>query len=95
MRKILLVHAIHLREVGHVVEEHVALDDALNPHARLLEYGNNVLAALRRLVGDAALGKRAGGVGGDLARDEDLGASDYGLGLGNVSVSCCSLEKLG
>jgi len=35
MFKILLIHAIHLREIRHVVEKHVALDNALDAHAGL------------------------------------------------------------
>lgn len=39
------------------------------------------LAARGRLVSDAALDQLALGRGGDLARDEDVGAGDDGLGV--------------
>jgi hypothetical protein len=75
--------------VRHVVKEHVHLDDAFNADTRLLQYAHNVLAALRRLVGDAAFDESTGVVGGDLAGHEDLGACDYGLGLCCVSQHLC------
>lgn len=81
MRKVLLEHAVHLGEVCHVVKEDVDLDDLLNGSVRLLQDGNDVLAALCSLVGDATLDQSAGLVGGNLAGNENLGAGDDGLGL--------------
>jgi hypothetical protein len=81
VRKVLLKHAVHLGKVRHVVEEDIDFDDTFDSNTSLLQYAHNVLAALRRLVGDAALDQGACVVGGDLARDEDLGACDDGLGL--------------
>ena len=82
VRKVLLEHAVHLGEVRHVVQKHVYFDDLLDRGVGLLQDGEDVLAALRGLVGDAAADQGAGFVGGDLARDVDVGAGDYGLGLG-------------
>lgn len=64
------------------------LDNPLNPHPSLSQYPHNILAALLRLVCDAALDQIALCVGGDLARDEDLGARNDGLGLCILSVPC-------
>lgn len=85
--KVLLEHAVHLGEVRHVVQEHVHLDDFLNGRVGFLQDGQDVLAALGGFVGDAAGDQGAGFVGGDLARDEDVGAGDYGLGLCGGGVS--------
>lgn len=82
MRKVLLEDAVHLGEVRHVVQENIHLDDLLHGRVGFLQNGQDVLAALRSLVGDAAVDQGAGFVGGDLARDVDVGAGDYGLGLG-------------
>lgn len=81
MRKVLLVDAVHLPKVGHVVQEDVALDDARDVAAGRRQDGLDVLAALGRLVGDAAFGEVAVLVGGDLAGDVDGWAGDDGLGL--------------
>jgi hypothetical protein len=62
------------------------LDNAVNADTSLLQDGDDVLAALCRLVRDAARDQLALVVGGDLARDEDLGAGDDGLAL----VCCVS-----
>jgi hypothetical protein len=86
VRKVLLEHAVHLGEVRHVVKEDVDLDDFLNGCVGLLENRDNVLAALCRLVGDAAFDQSTGLVGRDLTRDEDLGTGDDSLGLGDVSA---------
>jgi hypothetical protein len=64
------------------------LYNPLNPHPSLSQYPHNVLAALLRLICDAALDQVALCIGGDLARDEDLGTRDDGLGLYVLSVSC-------
>ena len=81
MSKVLLEDAIHLGEMCHIVEENVDLDDLLDRSIGFLQNGNDVLAALCCLIGDAALDQSAGLVGRDLARDENLGAGDDGLGL--------------
>lgn len=81
MRKVLFKYAVHLGEVGHVVEEDVALDHPLDADTSLCQYADNVLAALLRLVCDAAFDQVALVVCGDLAGDEDLRACDDGLGL--------------
>jgi len=74
------------------------LDNSLHSHARLGEDALDVLAAACRLVRNAALDQIALVVRGDLARDEDLGACDYGLRLAkgerggeervSVGISC-------
>lgn len=87
VRKVLLKNTIHFGEVCHVVKKDVDLDDLLNRCVGLLEDGDDVLATLCGLVGDATLDQGTGLVGGDLAGDEDLGAGDDGLGLGCVSVA--------
>jgi hypothetical protein len=81
MRKVLLVNAVHLSEVRHVVEEDVDLDDSLDSDTRLPQYPHDILAAHLRLIRNGALDQIALCVGGDLARDEDVGACDDGLGL--------------
>lgn len=86
MRKVLFKHAVHLGEMRHVVKEHIDLDDAVNLNAGLGQDTDNVLAALLRLVGDAAIDQVAFSVGGDLARDIDLGTGDYGLRLGMLAL---------
>jgi hypothetical protein len=80
--KVFLEDAVHLSKVRHVIEENVDLDNAIHLDARLGQDANNILAALLRLVRNAAFNQVALGVGGDLARDEDGGACDDGLGLG-------------
>jgi hypothetical protein len=62
------------------------LDNAVDADTSLLQDCNNVLAALCRLVGDAAGDQLTLVVGGDLSGDEDLGAGDNGLAL-RCSVS--------
>lgn len=86
VRKVLLKDAVHLGKVGHVVEKHVDFDDALNLDASFGQDADNVLAALLGLVGDAAFDQVALCVGGDLARDVDLWASDDGLRLGWLAL---------
>lgn len=81
--------------VGAVEVCQTYLDNALNANARLLQYPHNILAAHLRLIRDAALDERAVDVRGDLARDEDLGARDDGLGLREVSASAHSYSVLG
>lgn len=96
MGKVLLEDAVHLGEVRHVVQEHVHLDDLVDGRAGFLQDGQDVLAALRGLVRDAAGDQGAGFVGGDLARDVDVGAGDYGLRLGwGVLVRAGLWGKLG
>lgn len=89
MRKVLFKHAVHLCEMRHVVEEHIDLDHAVDLDAGLGQDADNVLAALFGLVGDAAFDQVAFGVGGDLARDVDLGAGDDGLRLGMLARRSC------
>ena len=79
----------HRRDVEHaqlagvlLILINIHLDDLLHGRVGFLQNGQDVLAALRGLVGDAAVDQGAGFVGGDLARDVDVGAGDYGLGLG-------------
>jgi hypothetical protein len=119
VRKVLLEDAVHLGEVGHVVEEDIDLyrgsallfrlklcfcadaklasddelqrgrmylDDPVDFDTRLGQYPHNVLAALLRLVRNAALDQIALGVRRDLAGDIDLRASDDGLGLVKLSA---------
>jgi hypothetical protein len=93
MRKVLLVDAVHLGKVGHVVEEDIDLDDPRHLHPRLRKYPHDILAAHLRLIRNAALDQIALCVGGDLARDEDVGACDDGLGLSRC-VSSVSLQSL-
>ena len=81
MCKVLLENAVHLSEVRHVVKEDIDLDNLLNGCVGLLQDGDDVLAALCGLVGDAALDQGTGLVRGDLAGDEDLGTGDDGLRL--------------
>lgn len=57
------------------------LDHPVQTTARLVENGLDALAARSGLVRDAALDKRAGLVGGDLACDEDVGAGGDGLAV--------------
>lgn len=87
MGKVLHVDVVHLCKVGHVVEEDVDLDNPLQAHIYFGEDGLDVLAALFRLVGDAAFNQIALLVGGNLTRDKDLGACDDGLGLEGVSAN--------
>ena len=81
MRKVLGVRLVHLGEVGHVGQEDVDLDHACDIRARLLENSLDALAARLRLLGNATGDKGAGLVGGDAARDVDVGARDDGVGL--------------
>lgn len=81
MGKVLLVRAVHLAEVGHVVEEDIDLDDARDVAAGFGEDGNDVLAAHLGLVGDATLNEVSILVGGDLAGDVDGRACNDGLAL--------------
>lgn len=63
-------------------------NDLLHPAPCSRQDSKDVLDALLRLVGDAAFDQVAGGVGGDLAGDEDLVVGFDGLGLwGRVLVS--------
>lgn len=57
------------------------LDDPVDLDTRLGQYPHNVLAALLRLVRNAALDQITLSIGGDLAGDIDLRAGDDGLGL--------------
>jgi len=57
------------------------LDNPANVRPGFLEDGDDVPAAGLCLVRDAALDQRAAGVGGDLARDEDVRARGYRLRL--------------
>lgn len=79
--EVLLVHAVHLGEVCHVVEEDVDLDDPVHGNTRLGENTLDVLTAHLGLVCDAALDQVALGIGGDLTGDEDIGACNDGLCL--------------
>lgn len=69
------------------------LHNPLNPHARLSQDANNVLAALLRLIRDATLDQVALCVCWDLAGHEDLRAGNDGLGLFGASArllfQCC------
>ena len=77
LRKLLETH----REVGHVGDEDVDLDDLVDAGAGLLQHGLEVLAALGRLLLDGARDEVAVLVGGDLA-----GAVDGAGGLDGVGV---------
>ena len=55
------------REVGHVGDKDIDLDDLFDAGASLLENGLEVLDALRRLLLDGALDQVAVDVGGNLA----------------------------
>ena len=79
--EVLLVHAVHLGEVCHVVEEDVDLDDPVHGNTRLGENTLDVLTAHLGLVCDASLDQVALGIGGDLTGDEDMGACNNGLCL--------------
>jgi hypothetical protein len=81
VRKVLPVRLIHLLEVGHVVQEHVDLDNALDGAPGLGEDRLDVLAALSGLVTDVTFNELAIGGAGDLARDVDCAACYYRLGL--------------
>lgn len=82
MRKVLGVRLVHLGKVAHVGQEDVDLDHARHVGAGFGEDGFDVLAAGFGLRGDGAGDERAGRIGGDAARDEDVGAGDDGVGLG-------------
>jgi hypothetical protein len=73
------------------------LHNPLDPHARLSQDANNVLAALLRLVRDATLDQVTLCVCWDLAGNEDLRAGDDGLGLFGASVrllfQCCAIVE--
>jgi hypothetical protein len=62
------------------------LNNPINPHIDLRQDRHNVIAALLRLVRDAAFDQVALFVRWDLARDVDLRAGDYGLGLADASA---------
>jgi len=81
MRKELLIHAIHLGEVCHIVQEHIDLDHLCDVGASFFEDCDDVIAAGGGFIGDRALDEVALVVGRDLAGDVDLGSCDYGLGL--------------
>lgn len=81
VHKELLIGSVHLRKVGHIGQEDIDLDDLghLGPGGgqdRL-----DVVAAGLGLLADGAGHKGAGGVGRDLAGDEDcaIGADCLGL----------------
>lgn len=57
------------------------LDNPIHANTRLGEYALDVLAAHLCLIRNASFDQVALGVGGDLARDEDIGACDDGLCL--------------
>lgn len=57
------------------------LDDLGHAGPGGLQHGGDVLAALLGLLADGALDEVAVGVGGDLARDEDLAVGLDGLRL--------------
>ena len=69
------------------------LDDLVHADTRLGKNALDVLTAHFGLVGDAAFDQVAFCVGRDLARDEDAGAGDDGLGLGGGVVRALSRER--
>lgn len=81
VHKELLIGSIHLSKVGHVSEEHVDLDDLGHLGAGSGQNGLDVVAAGLGEFADGAGDEGAGGVGGDLAGDEDLAVGADCLGL--------------
>ena len=81
----LLVHAVHAGEVGHVAQEHVDLDDlaerAVGGFEDRVKVGKHSLGLLLDRTGDY----RAGLVRRDLAGDEDEAVGLDRLGLRGVS----------
>jgi hypothetical protein len=65
-------------------EKATYLDNPINAHINLRQDRHNIIAALLRLICDAAFDQVALFVRRDLARDVDLRACDYGLGLGDA-----------
>lgn len=81
VHKELLVGSIHLGEVSHIRQENVDLDDLGDVRARGAQDRGDVVAAGLGEFADVAGHQGAGGVGGDLAGDEDLAVGADGLGL--------------
>jgi hypothetical protein len=87
VRKVLAVDTVHLRKVGHVGEEDVDFDDALDANASLREDGLDVVNAGLGLIGDGTRDEVSLLVRGDAARDVDVGAGDDGMRLSLALVS--------
>jgi hypothetical protein len=81
VHKELLIGSVHLRKVGHISQEDIDLDDLGHLRTGGGQNGLDVVAAGLGLLADGAGDKGAGGVGGDLARDEDCAVGADCLGL--------------
>lgn len=91
--KMSLILLIHLREMGHVRQKHIDLDDFRHARPGFGQDGGDVLYALARLLADAAGDGRAVLVEGDLARYVDLVRGFDGLGLCGVRREGLEREK--
>jgi hypothetical protein len=91
----LLIGSVHLGKVGHIGQEDVHLDDLGHLGAGGGQDGLDVVAAGLSQVADVAGDEGAGGVGGDLAGDEDLAVGADGLGLGGGLVWFFGLDWIG
>lgn len=81
MHKELLIGSVHLGKVGHISQEDIDLDDLGHLGPGGAQDGLDVVAAGLGLLADGAGHQGAGGVGGDLARDEDCAVGADCLGL--------------
>lgn len=95
MHEELLIGSVHLGKVGHIGQEDVHLDDLGHLGAGGGQDGLDVVAAGLSQVADVAGDEGAGGVGGDLAGDEDLAVGADGLGLGGGLVWLFGLDWIG
>lgn len=81
VHKELLIGSIHLREIGHIGQKYIDLDDLGHVGARGGQDRLDVVAAGLGEFANGAGDQGARGVGGDLARDEDLAVGADCLGL--------------
>lgn len=81
MHKELLISSIHLGKVRHISQKHIDLDDLGHVGARGGQDRLDVVAAGLGEFADGAGDEGTGGIGGDLAGDEDLAVGADCLGL--------------
>lgn len=81
MHKELLIGRIHLGKVGHIRQKDIDLDNLGHFRTGGLEDGIDVVAASLGELANVTLDQGAGGVGGNLAGDEDLAVGADSLGL--------------